>query len=114
MTKMSKTMWAAAVLALLSSMAAAKLPEPSDEAKAKAAENAAKSAWAGKVAAYQLCKSQDKVAALYKKTHGVKEATPAASACVEPGPFVHGPAAAAPADAAAPAAPKAAAPVKKS
>ena len=43
----------------------AKLPPPSDEAKAKAAEAAAKTAHNGKVDAYQLCKSMDKVAAEY-------------------------------------------------
>ena len=43
----------------------AKLPPPSDEAKAKAAEAAAKTAHNDKVDAYQLCKSMDKVAADY-------------------------------------------------
>ena len=46
----------------------AKLPALSDEAKAKAAEAAAKAAWSGKVDAYLSCKSQDKVAAHYYKT----------------------------------------------
>ena len=50
------------------SVAIAKLPALSDEAKAKAAEAAAKSAWAGKVDNYLLCKSQDKVAVSYYKT----------------------------------------------
>ncbi len=76
--------------------AVASLPPPSDEAKAKAAEAAAKSAHAGKVSAYQLCKVQDKVAADYyaaarqagKATHA-PEATPP---CVDPGPFVANPA----------------------
>ena len=45
----------------------AKLPALSDEAKAKAAEEAAKAAWSGKVGAYLSCKSQDKVAAYYYK-----------------------------------------------
>ena len=82
----------------------AKLPAPSDEAKAKAAEAAAKTAHAGKVDNYQLCKSQDKAAAHYQKTSkmaskGAKPATP----CADPGPFVYTPAGVAPA-AAAPAA----------
>ena len=38
-----------------SAPALAKLPPPSDEAKAKAAEAAAKAAWSDKVGAYQLC-----------------------------------------------------------
>ena len=52
------------VLASLFSVSAmAKLPAPSDEAKAKAAEAAAKTAHGNKVADFQLCKSREKVAA---------------------------------------------------
>jgi len=94
--------------------ALAKLPPPSDEAKAKAAETAAKTAHAGKVGAFQLCKSQDKVAAHYRK--GNKAAKPAAATppCADPGPFVYTPAGATPAAAApAPAAPAAADKKKK-
>ncbi len=87
----------------------ARLPPPSDEAKAKAAETTAKSAWQGKVDAYQLCKSMDGVAAGYfaqAKKSG-KDVKPAAVTppCADPGPFVYTPAppAAAPATAAAPA-----------
>lgn len=76
----------AAALVLLGSAAFAKLPPPSDEAKAKAAEAAPKAAWAGKVSAYQLCKAQDRAVAHYLKTAG-KGAAPA-STCVDPGPFV--------------------------
>ena len=43
----------------------AKLPPPSDEAKAKAAAAAAKAAWNDKVAAYQTCQSQMHVAARF-------------------------------------------------
>lgn len=120
MTKTMKTLSAAVVLALLSSVAGAKLPAPSDESKAKAAEAAAKAAWAGKADAFQLCKAQDKVVAHYKKAPVAKDAKPAAkaapgaapaSACVDPGPFVYTPVVAAPA--AAPAA-SAAVPAKKS
>lgn len=90
MTKTMKTLCTAAVLALLSSVAVAKLPAPapSDEAQAKAAEAAAKASWAGKVDGFKLCQAQDKVVAHYKK------AAPA-SACVDPGPFVYMPAASA-------------------
>lgn len=87
-----------------------KLPALSDEAKAKAAETAAKTAWTGKQDAYLLCKSQDRVAAHVKKTKGgpkdakpaakdVKDAKAVASAgpaapaapapCADPGPFVY-------------------------
>jgi len=90
------------LLALLSyGTASAKLPPPSEETKAKAAEAAAKSAHGGKVAAYQLCKSQDKVAADYfaAAQKSGTQVTPAVAtpACVEPGPFVYSPPQAAPA-----------------
>ena len=114
---MNKTMTsasAAVALLLLGSVAFAKLPAPvlSDEAKAKAAEAKAKTVWTGKVEAYQLCKSQDKVVAHYKKMPTPKEAKPAkgaasapAGACADPGPFVYVPEA----PTAAPAAPAASA-----
>lgn len=122
MKKMMKTLCAATVLGCLSFAALAKLPAPSDEAKAKAAEAAAKAAWAGKVDAFKLCQSQDKVVAHYKKAPAAKEVKPAtkapaaASACVDPGPFVYTPAVASPAVAAPAAAPAASAavPAKKS
>ena len=113
---------------LFSVSAMAKLPAPSDEAKAKAAEVAAKTAHGNKVADFQLCKSREKVAAHYYKTakaSGKPTNPPVATpACADPGPFVAAapaaPAAvaAAPAAAAKPAAPgaapAAAAPAKKS
>ena len=78
-----------------SSVAMSKLPVLSDEAKAKAAETAAKSAWAGKVDNYLLCKSQDKVAASYYKSAKAsgKEVKPAAAVppCADPGAFVYTP-----------------------
>lgn len=87
--------------------AMAKLPAPSDEAKAKAAEAAAKTAHAGKMDAYQLCKSQDKSAAHYYKTakSGGKETKPAVATppCADPGVFAYVPAGAASAPAAVPA-----------
>lgn len=99
MNKLMKTLCTTAALALLGSAAFAKLPPPSDEAKAKAAEAAPKAAWAGKVGAYQLCKSQDRAVAHYMKTSG-KGAAPA-STCADPGPFVAAPVGAPPAAAAA-------------
>lgn len=101
----------AALLALLfSGNVLAKLPPPSEEAKAKAAEAAAKAAHAGKVAAFQLCKSQDRIAAAYLA--GLKKAgkpAPPATAtppCADPGAFVYTPAVPAVAAAPQPAAPK--------
>jgi hypothetical protein len=115
---------------LFSVSAMAKLPAPSDEAKAKAAEAAAKTAHGNKVADFQLCKSREKVAAHYYKTakaSGKPTSAPVATpACADPGPFVAAapaapaavaaaPAAAAkPAAPGAPSAPAAAAPAKKS
>lgn len=95
--------------------ALAKLPAPNDEAKAKAAEAAAKTAHAGKVDAYLLCKSQDKVAAQYRKSgKASKDAKPVATApCTNPGPFVYTAAGPAPAAAPAPAAPAQAGDKKK-
>jgi hypothetical protein len=106
------TLLAASTLAV---SAFAKLPPLSDEAKAKAAETAAKTAHTGKVDAFLLCKSQDKVAAHTAKQGkaGKKDPkAPALPACADPGPFVYtpAPAATAAAPAAAPAAPAAAAP----
>jgi hypothetical protein len=112
---MKKTLLVVSALAL-SFSAVAKLPALSDEAKAKAAETAAKNAHGDKIAAYQLCKSREKVAAHYyktAKTTGAKTNAPTATpACVDPG--VYKPAEQAAAPAAAPAAPApATAPAKK-
>ena len=130
---MKKTLISLATLvlaSLFSVSAMAKLPAPSDEAKAKAAEAAAKTAHGNKVADFQLCKSREKVAAHYYKTakaSGKPTNPPVATpACADPGPFVAAAPAAPAAVAAAPAAsakpaapgaapaPAAAAPAKKS
>jgi hypothetical protein len=83
-------------LVTLASSSFAKLPALSPEAKAKAAEAAAKTAWSAKVDAYRLCKSQDTVAAQYFKSakasgKDVKPPT-VGPACAEPGPFTYTPA----------------------
>jgi hypothetical protein len=94
-----------ALAAVSSGMALAKLPAPSDEAKAKAAEAAAKAAHGGKVAAFQLCKSQERVALAYRdasKKAGKDVKPPVDTpACADPGPFGAASAPAAPAMAAA-------------
>lgn len=83
---------------VMGTAALAKLPALSDEAKAKAAETAAKAAWSGKVGGYLLCKSQDKVAAHYYKTAkaGNKDTKPSKETppCADPGAFVYTPVAA--------------------
>lgn len=107
--------WLAAALVCVSSLtlpAWAKLPAPSDDAKAKAAETAAKTTWAGKVDGFKLCKSMEATAAGYfaqAKKDG-KDVKPAVATppCADPGPFVYTPPAPAPAASGAIAAPAAA------
>lgn len=86
---------AACLLASISISAVAKLPALSEDAKAKADEAAAKTAWAGKQDIYQLCKVQDKVVAQYIKTAraaGKEAKSPAETpSCAEPGPFAYTP-----------------------
>ena len=86
---------------LLALPAMAKLPPPSDEAKAKAAEVAAKAAWTDKVGSFQLCRTMDKVAVRYlaeagnagnagKPSPPTPTPTPTPP-CADPGPFVYAP-----------------------
>lgn len=97
---------------VVAGQAQAKLPAPTEEAKTKEVETKAKAAWLEKVAAYQLCLSQDKVAAQYMKAKGA-EAKPATAtpACQGPDPYVA--AEAAPKVGIADALPLAPAPIKK-
>ena len=70
----------------------ATLPPPSSEAKAKAADAAAKSAWNDKVGAYKTCVAQDKTADVYRaslKAAGKEAPKAVATApCTDPGPYV--------------------------
>jgi hypothetical protein len=75
---------------VLTGSALAKLPAPSDDQKAKASAEKDKTAWGDKVAAFQLCKAQDKVAAFYRKN--TPQAKPESAvvptpACTDPGPM---------------------------
>lgn len=95
---------ALAVGVFAATAALAKLPPPSDDAKAKAAEAAAKAAWSGKVDAYKLCKSMDAVAAAYREQarkagKEVKAAAPTPP-CADPGAFAYTPPEAKPIEAA--------------
>jgi hypothetical protein len=75
---------------VLTGSALAKLPAPSDEQKAKAAAEKEKTGWSDKIAAFQLCKAQDKVVAFYRKnTPQAKpeSAAVATPACTDPGPM---------------------------
>ena len=83
---------AALTAALLANVSLAKLPPLTDEAKAKAAETAAKSAWTDKVGLYKLCQTMDRLAASYRASPAgaaapasAPEATPP---CTDPGPYV--------------------------
>lgn len=94
----------AGLLPLSCTLALAKLPPLSEEAKAKAAETAARTAWTDKVAAYKLCQSMDRTASVYfaeakKAGRDVKPAT-ATAACADPGPFAYTPPSAKPIEAA--------------
>ena len=64
MMKLPAALTAVAALFIALSVSA-KLPALSDEAKAKAAEAAAKTAHGNSVASFQLCKSMDKLAVAY-------------------------------------------------
>ena len=83
----------ACALAALCATAFAKLPAPSPEAKAKAAETAARTAWAAKSDGYKLCMAQDQVAAKYRAgATAAGKPVPTATAtppCADPGPFVY-------------------------
>ena len=99
------TLLATIMVALCAASAFAKLPPPNDEAKAKAAETAAKTAHTAKADGYLLCKTQDKVAAHVQRTNKAKAGKPAATPpCADPGKFVYTPPEATPTAAVAPAA----------
>lgn len=91
---MKKTL-VASLLMVASSVVLATLAPPSEDAKAKAAEAAAKAAWAGKVSSYQLCKSVNRVAAYYYQSAKAagKETKPATATppCADPGVFSYKP-----------------------
>jgi hypothetical protein len=82
----------AVIAVIYAGMAFAVLPPPTDEAKAKAAETRAKSAWSDKVDLYKLCLSQNQTADAYRKNlkaDGSAVPPPTAtSTCSEPGPYV--------------------------
>jgi hypothetical protein len=86
------TLAVVAAASLVSSLAFAKLPPLSEEAKAKAADTAAKAAWTDKVGVYKVCQSMDRVAATYRASAaaaGTPASAPdAAPACTDPGPYV--------------------------
>ena len=76
-------------------LAAAKLPPPSPEVKAKSDEAAAKTAWTGKADTYKLCQAQDRLAVSYYQSAQAagKAAQPATVTppCSDPGAFAYVP-----------------------
>ena len=89
--KSSYRLSTALMAALIACPALGKLPPPSEEDKAKAAEAAAKSAWTDKVGLYKTCLAQDRVAEAYRKsTQAAGQTVPApvpTAPCADPGPF---------------------------
>jgi len=83
------------ILSGFATTATATLPVPpaTPEAQAKAAETAARAAWAGKTDAYKLCVAQDQVAAKYRASASAAgkaaQAATATPPCTDPGPFVY-------------------------
>jgi len=88
-----KTVLIAGCLFGACTLALAKLPALTGEAKAKSDEAAAKLAWAAKGDTYQLCQWQDKVAVSYYKSAqaaGKSTRPPVATApCSDPGAFTY-------------------------
>lgn len=88
-----KTIVIAGLLLSTSTLALARLPALSVEAKAKSDEAVAKIAFAAKIDTFQLCQWQDKVAASYYKSAqavGKQTKPPAATPpCSDPGAFAY-------------------------
>ena len=79
----------AALGAAIAGSAFGKLPPPSDDVKAKAVEASAKAAWSGKVGAYKLCQSMERVAQTYRSGPAGAKVQPVDTApCSDPGPYV--------------------------
>lgn len=82
----------AVLLAVLVTLANAKLPPQTEAEKAKADEAVAKSAWTDKVGLYLLCQTTDRIAVSYRKTAKAngKVLLPAIATppCVDPGAYV--------------------------
>jgi hypothetical protein len=90
--KYELTLLCALALPVAAPSALAKLPAPTPAAQATAADAAARTAWSASVETYQLCKSQDQVAARYRSRveaagKSAPTATPTAP-CTDPGPYV--------------------------
>ena len=82
----------ALIAVVYAGLACAKLPPPSEEAKAQSAQNAAKAAWDDKVSLYKLCLAMDRTAEAYRrdlKAAAKDVPTPVTTpTCTDPGPYV--------------------------
>jgi hypothetical protein len=82
----------AVIAAIAVTPVCAKLPPPTNEDKAKAAEATAKAAWTDKLGAYQLCLAMERTADVYHKSAkaaGKPVPAPVATPpCANPGPYV--------------------------
>jgi hypothetical protein len=87
-------------IAVNAALVSAELPPPSEEAKARADETKAKTAWSDKVTLYQTCLAMDRTAEAYRKSRrdaGQDVPTPVETGpCIDPGPYVSPVAAASP------------------
>ena len=88
-------LWLALAAASCASFAKLPAPAATPEAKAKAAEAGARTAWSAKVDTYQLCQAQTRVAdhvreGLLAAGKPVPAATPTPP-CADPGPFAFAP-----------------------
>jgi len=76
---------------LFAASAHARLPPPTEAAKAQALEAAAKNAWTEKVGQFQLCTASDRVALTYRNSmQAAGKSLPAAVAtppCADPGAY---------------------------
>ena len=82
----------ALIATLLAGLAGAKLPPPTDDAKMKAAEAAAKGSWNDRVGAYKLCLAMDRTSEVYRRNMKASGKEPPVAAatppCADPGPFL--------------------------
>jgi hypothetical protein len=81
---------AAGAMFCMAGVASAKLPAPTDAQKAAAAEAAAKTAHANKVAAYRLCEAENRIQARYieeQKAKGRTVTPQLVKGCENPGPY---------------------------
>ena len=91
MMKICMRLAAALATGIFSASIFAKLPPPTEDAKVKAAEVAAKSAWNDKVGLYNLCIATDRIVAAYRnsaKAAGRPVGPPVSTApCADPGAY---------------------------